>query len=421
MKIMILTMGSRGDVQPCVALGKGLRAAGHIVSLATGEMFHELVTENGLSLMPIDDEMIRLTETPEGRQIVESGSSLKAIALVKPMQKRMMADSWQAAQDFQPDLIIYHPKALAGYHLAEKLGIPAILSLVLPLYTPTAAFPIPMTGKNMGGWLNKQSYKMVSMIGAPYNDVINNFRQDLGLAKVGRFFNETTLPDGRSMPTLYGFSHHVVPRPDDWPDTAVASGYWFLDQTAVWQSPADLTAFLAAGPAPVYIGFGSMAGKYPGKLAHIAVQALQQTGQRGVLATGWGGLQPSHLPDTIFQLKQAPHDWLFPRMAAVVHHGGSGTTAAGLRAGRPTVICPFLGDQPFWGARVRDLGVGPAPIPQKKLTVENLAALIHQATSTTSMQEKAANLGAKLQAEDSIGQALQFISRVMAGETKALA
>lgn len=413
MKILILTIGSRGDVQPYVALGKGLQAAGHSVTLCTGPLFQEMVEAHHLPFLPMDDEMIRLTETPQGKAMMEGGgAAFKAVSLVKPMIARMVRDAWAAAQAVDPDVILYHPKTLSGYHIGEKLGKPIILTMALPMYTPTSAFPLPVTTFSLGGWFNRLTYKMVPMISAPYGDVIAAFRQELGLPKRGRFLNETQLPDGRATPTLYGISPHLVPRPSDWPEMVQASGAWFLAQAADWQPPADLTAFLQAGPPPVYVGFGSMAGKHPEKLAATAVAALQKTGLRGLLATGWGGLQPGALPDTVFQLKEAPHEWLFPQVAAVVHHGGAGTTAAGLRAGRPTLICPFLGDQPFWGARVYELGVGPKPIPQKKLTADNLAAALTVLANDQTMQQKAAALGQKIRAEDGIGTAVKFIEKV---------
>ncbi|HRQ38725.1 MAG TPA: glycosyltransferase [Chloroflexota bacterium] len=416
MKTLILTIGSRGDVQPYVALGKGLQAAGHNVTICTGNLFQEMVEAHQLPFLPMDDEMIRLTETPEGKAMIEGGgSAFKAISLVKPMIARMVRDAWAAAQSVAPDVIIYHPKTLSGYHIGEKLGIPIILTMALPMYTPTRAFPLPITNFSLGGWFNRLTYQMVPMISAPYADVIGAFRQELGLPKRGRFLNETRLPDGRNTPTLYGISHHLIPRPADWADAVQASGYWFLAQSANWQPPDDLAIFLQAGPPPVYIGFGSMAGKHPDKLAAIAVAALQQAGQRGILATGWGGLQPGDLPDTIFQLKEAPHDWLFPQMAAVVHHGGAGTTAAGLRAGKATLICPFLGDQPFWGERMYQLGVGPKPIPQKKLTADNLAAALTSLVNDPSIQQKAASLGQKLRAEDGIGAAVTIVEKVGLG------
>ncbi|MEL6263944.1 MAG: glycosyltransferase, partial [Cyanobacteria bacterium J06626_6] len=205
------------------------------------------------------------------------------------------------------------------------------------------------------------------------------------------------------------YSRHVAPEPTDWPENVIASGYWFLDQQTAWEPPADLKAFLDSGDAPVYVGFGSMAGRDPERLTRIVIGALQQAKVRGILATGWGGLSAEDLPKTIFKLEQAPHDWLFPQMAAVVHHGGAGTTAAGLRAGCPTVICPFFGDQPFWGQRVRELGVGSGPIPQKQLTVEKLAAAIQTVTTNSTAQQKAKALGEKLRQEDGIARAIALI------------
>jgi len=171
---------------------------------------------------------------------------------------------------------------------------------------------------------------------------------------------------------------------------------------------------LQDGPPPVYVGFGSMAGTQPERLAGVAIGALQKAGQRGILATGWGGLKPGDLPHTIFKLESAPHDWLLPQMAAVVHHGGSGTTAAGLRAGKPGLICPFLGDQPFWGERVYRLGAGPKPIKQKKLTVETMATAVSQMVNTPAMQQRAAAIGARLRAEDGITNAIHFVEKIAA-------
>lgn len=412
MKILILTIGSRGDVQPYVALGRGIQQRGHAVTLCTGELFQDMVTAHGLPFAPMDDEMIRLTDSPEGRQMVEGGGNpLKAINMVKPMIRHMMADIWQAAQSAQPDLIIYHPKTLGGYHAAEALNIPVIMSLVLPMYTPTREFALPLTTANLGGAFNRLTYRLVPLISAPYSSVVNEFRQELGLKPRGKVMDETKLPNGRPTPTMYGYSSHVVPRPADWPPTTAATGYWFLPPDETWQPPDDLAAFLQAGPPPVYVGFGSMAGTQPERLADTAVQALQQAGQRGILATGWGGLKPGDLPDTLFKLESAPHDWLFERVTAVVHHGGSGTTAAGLRAGKPSLICPFIGDQSFWGERVYRLGAGPEPIKQKQLTAVRLSATITEMVGSPVMRQKAEAIGRALCAEDGVGNALRFIEQ----------
>ena len=189
----------------------------------------------------------------------------------------------------------------------------------------------------------------------------------------------------------------------------MATGYWFLSPPEGWQPLNALQAFLDDGPPPVYIGFGSMAGRDPARKTQPAVEALQRAGQRGITATGWGGLRAEDLPPSILKIQAAPHDWLFPRVAAVVHHDGAGTTAAGLRAGKPTVICPFFGDQPFWGRRVVDLGVGAEPISQKKLSADNLVAAIDQVTSNGQIQQRAAALGDKIRVEDGVARAVDFL------------
>jgi UDP:flavonoid glycosyltransferase YjiC (YdhE family) len=169
---------------------------------------------------------------------------------------------------------------------------------------------------------------------------------------------------------LYGYSPLVVPKPANWPDSAQVTGYWFLDHPADWQPPADLQDFLTSGDPPVYVGFGSMPDRNAAEITEITIEALAQTGRRGLLLTGWGGLTNADLPDYLFKIEAAPHDWLFPRMAAVVHHGGAGTTAAGLRAGVPSLVVPYFGDQFFWGQRVAELEVGPRPLARQKLSAE---------------------------------------------------
>jgi sterol 3beta-glucosyltransferase len=212
---------------------------------------------------------------------------------------------------------------------------------------------------------------------------------------------------------LSAYSPSIIPHPTDWPATVAVTGYYFLDAQTDWQPSPALQAFLAAGAPPVYIGFGSMAGRNPEQLATLVLEALAQSGQRGLLLTGWGGLRPETVPDSVFVVNSAPHGWLFPRMAAVVHHGGAGTTAEGLRAGVPTVIVPFVFDQPFWGARVNALGLGPAPIPQKKLTADRLAHAIRVAVTDSGMRQRAKACGAAIRAENGIGNAVHFIQRTL--------
>jgi sterol 3beta-glucosyltransferase len=219
---------------------------------------------------------------------------------------------------------------------------------------------------------------------------------------------------GEPVPVLHGYSEHVLPRPADWPDGALVTGYWFLESDATWQPPDRLRDFLAAGDPPVYVGFGSMAGADPRRLARVVAEATRRAHVRGLLAIGWGGLDAGDLPDSVLAIDEAPHDWLFPRVAAAVHHGGAGTTAAALRAGRPSVICPFIGDQPFWGRRVRALGAGSDPIPQKRLTAENLAAAIREVTTNPAIGRRSRELGERIRGEDGVANAVSALRSALA-------
>jgi sterol 3beta-glucosyltransferase len=416
MRILILTYGSRGDVQPFVALGRALVARGHEVTLGTARRFETFVREAGLGFAPMSDAMLSLLDTEAGRDMMESTQgvlqSLKWTVMltrtVGPAQAELIGDSWAAAEAVDPDLIVFHPKTYAGPHIAEKRGIPAVLAMLVPMMVPTGERPnvgFPDTGWQ---WWNRFSYRFVNRtLAFSAGRHVREMRAERGLPKQRRF---DLLRDslGRMLPVLNAVSPSVLPAPRDWPDEAVMTGYWFTDQ-GDWTPPDDLAAFLEAGPPPVYVGFGSMAGRSPGRLAKAVIEALTRTGMRGIIATGWGGLKPADLPDTIHKIEGAPHDWLFPRMAAIVHHGGAGTTAAAIRAGKPQVVVPFFGDQPFWGKIMAQHGVAPDPIAQKSLTADNLAEALRRVTGDPAMAQAAEALGAAVRQEDGLKRAVEVI------------
>jgi sterol 3beta-glucosyltransferase len=413
MRILISTFGTRGDIQPFVALGKGLQAAGYEVAICTPEGFRPLVESSALGYAYVDNEFLVLTE-----QSLQAQSMRERIAIGKRFPaviRRMLDDEWRAAQALQPDAIIYHTKSLGSYHIAAKLGIPQVLALPLPT-TATRDFPYPFfAGMQLGAGFNRFTYRLMALASAMWASTTNDFRvRTLGLPPLGRFADLLEGPDGQPVPVLYPYSSHLIPVPQDFPPHVHVTGYWFLDPAQGWSPGPELTGFLEAGAAPVYVGFGSMGGAHPEKRAQIVLAALAKAGQRGVLASGWGGLKAGDLPQHVIMIDSAPHDWLFPRMAAVVHHGGAGTTAAGLRAGRPSVVCPFLGDQPFWGWAIHKAGVGPKPIPQRKLTAERLAEAVTVAVSDQGMRRCAVELGEKIRAEDGVARAVEIIGKVLA-------
>ena len=413
MRILITTFGTRGDIQPFIALGRGLKAAGHDVAVCTPEGYKPFVAEHDLPYAFMDNELLRLSQLALG-EIEGFVDALRFARRMHPAIRRSMDDEWNAARAFGPDLIIYHPKCLGSYHIAEALQIPAVLSVPLPFYTPTTAFPVPfIPNARLGRWLNRFTYRLTALASAMYSGTVNDFRaRTLGQPSLGRFANVLMRSDGTPVPILYPYSPQVLPVPADFPPHVHVTGYWFLDGPPGWRPGEDLVRFLDDGPPPVYVGFGSMGGRGAAQRARVVIEALRVSGQRGLLASGWGGLKAARLPCTVFVVDAVPHDWLFPRMAAVVHHGGAGTTAAGLRAGRPTVTCPFLADQPFWGRVVYKRGVGPKPIPQKRLTVQSLSRAIRVAVHDVSMQKRAAELGEAIRAEDGVARAVDIITRL---------
>ncbi len=250
----------------------------------------------------------------------------------------------------------------------------------------------------------------------PLGPALNRARRDvLGLPPVPIYGTIAAFMAPRLC--LDGYSPHVVPPPPDWGDRHHVTGYWFLDPDPEWKPPPGLVDFLAAGPPPVCVGFGSMHNRDAARVTELVVRALERSGQRGVLLTGWQGLVPIHRSDRLYSAAAVPHSWLFPQVAGVVHHGGAGSTAAGLRAGVPSLVVPFMGDQPFWGRRVQALGVGPKPIPRRRLSAERLAEGIRLMVADEAMRRRAADLGARIREEDGVGRAVDLLEQHFRGGT----
>ncbi|MBX2996963.1 MAG: glycosyltransferase family 1 protein [Caldilineaceae bacterium] len=414
MKISVVASGTRGDVQPYLALSKGLQEAGYNVRLLASENFEALITGAGVPFGSMGMGAEERIQSEEWRKAIEGGNFFTVLG-------KMQAEVKNAAADLAPklppllegsDLIITGMAGLGGvFSIAAHYKIPVIQAYVVP-FTPTQEFSTPLVPSlPLGKLLNRFSYHVTHQLfwqSTKASDA--ETRRLLGMPKPPLWGPFRDLARSQP-PTLYGYSAHVLPRPQDWGAQAHVTGYWFLDEGEDWQPPADLMAFLDAGDPPVYIGFGSMGSRNPEEAGRITLDALARSRQRGVIASGWGGLKPTDLPDTVHLISSLPHSWLFPRMAAVVHHGGAGTTAAGLRAGVPSIVTPFGMDQPFWGRRIADLGVGPQPIPRKRLTGERLGDAITEAVSNPSMRRLAADLGEKIRSEDGVGNAVAVVAR----------
>jgi sterol 3beta-glucosyltransferase len=421
MKITVFAAGSRGDVQPCLALSQALQGAGYQVRLAAPADFAGFIRAHGVRCAPVRGDVRQAMASQTGRRFMQSGranpiGSIRAMRrLLAPVVRDMAQDLYAACREADA-LVCLAVFSAFGRAIADARRIPLICVEPTPVL-PTRAFPAagwPLQF-DLGPLHNRLAgIAMLHVIWQWYRPFVNDFRRSLGLQAQGaaRFISDlhaTTL--------LGAYSPRVIPLPSDWPATAHVMGYFWLDALEAWQPPAALQSFLEAGDPPVYVGFGSMSGQDPARLGSLVIDALAQNGQRGVLATGWGGLRAGQLPPNVFVIEAAPHAWLFPRMAAVVHHGGAGTTAAALRAGVPAIVVPFIVDQPFWGARVRALGVGPAPIPMKQLTSRRLAGAIHSAVTDTGLRQSAQRLGAALQSEDGLGRAVALICQTLGPPT----
>jgi sterol 3beta-glucosyltransferase len=409
MKIAIVTRDTRGGVQPYVALGVGLRDAGHDVRMVATEDFVPMFDEAGLVSAPLPgDSRADMTS-------VQSMTDTSPMANMR-MAGRMMTEhlpQWTrdtlAACEGADVLTGGIGGMMTGLSVAEKLGVPFVPTHLQPVDAPTSAYPGPLLS-GVPAWTGDLgrvlSHRLSNFaIWMPFGRAMALARREaLGLS--GR----PTAADGQ--PVLYGFSQHVVPMPPSAHPRGRVTGYWFSDAPAGSTLPDDLERFVSQPGPVVSIGFGSMATSDPAALADIVREAVHAADVRAVLLTGWGGLVDAPADDRVIVAESVPHDLLFPRVAATVHHGGAGTTGAAVRAGKPTIVIPFTVDQPFWGSRMYALGVGPRPIPRRRITADGLAAALREAVSDAQMRARAEDLGALIRAEDGVGRAVEEFDRI---------
>jgi UDP:flavonoid glycosyltransferase YjiC (YdhE family) len=421
MRIAILTSGSHGDVQPYVALARGLHEAGHSVCLATHEIYEPFIRTFGVDFLPVAGNPRAVLEGEDGRTIFDNWNLLKAVKNLQDAFVSMMEnayhDLWRACEGAQ--VVLHSPLTLGAYHICQHLGIPSCGLYVQP-WTRTRAFVNPNVAAlplHLGGGYNLFTHLFLEQLywQALFGPVINRWRtQRLKLPRIG-FPGGFTRMYRERHPAIYGFSPQVLPKPADWGKWVHVTGYWFLDRPAGWEPPAELLHFLESGPPPVYVGFGSMLIPKAERTTEVILQALELSNQRAILHSGWAGLGKKDLPDRVLRVDYVPHEWLFPRVAAVVHHGGAGTTAAAFRAGVPAIAIPVIFDQYFWARRITELRAGPAFIPNGKLTAQRLAAAITAAVSDQEVRARAAAIGQAIRAEDGIKTAVEVINRLFAG------
>jgi len=419
MNITMLSVGSRGDTQPYIALGVELQRRGHKVRVAASEGFRGFVEQFGLEYALVRGDVARIASSDLVKDATNADSPLKFFRSMRheglrKLLVRMQQDLHEACAE--SDAVVYHPGAVVGYFAAQEMNIPSILATPFPM-TPTREFPNLLFYNRMRlgrsyNWMTHRVFEhgfWLMVRGA----LKTYWEERFGRLPQG-FGNPYPRQRRMTHPTIISCSPLVFPRPLDWSEYVHAGGYWFLDVDRDYQPPAELSAFVAAGEAPVYVGFGSIVDKAQAtETTRIVTEALRQAGRRGILATGWHGMERTIDPTNQFLfIDGAPHEWLFPRMAAVVHHGGAGTTAAGLRAGVPSIVIPFGNDQFAWGRRLQELGVGPHSIPRKHLTSKLLANALQSATSPE-MRERASMMGEAIRREKGAQDAAEVILRTI--------
>jgi sterol 3beta-glucosyltransferase len=424
MKVFILVYGTRGDVQPCVALACALNQAGHDAVLAGPASFESWVTDYSVKYAPLDNGLTRLWDNPQMREAKSGVRGLPAIRAFTeavhrpgiPEMPRILDDAWAAAQG--ADVVVHSAPllAIASHHIAEKLGVPLVLSQMYPLFAPTGEFPIALyrfpAEDRFPASLTRATYRafLFMLRGTTGRDVDAWRERTLGLPRRRR--NLLRRPDGGPVPVVNAVSAHVLPPPPDWPEWVHTTGYWFLQAPPDWAPPQRLVDFLADGEPPIYVGFGSMAGRDSQHMGRTIIDAVHRAKVRAVLATGSGGLAADEVPPDVFMVDQVPHDWLFPRVTAVVHHGGPGTAAVAIAAGRPQIICPFMADQPFWGNHLHRIGLACPPMRSSALTATALADAIRTATSDSSMATRAQTLASRLRAENGTAAAVSVLEGI---------
>jgi len=405
-RILIVTAGSRGDVAPFTGLGQRLQEAGHQVALAAHDTFAGLVRGCGLEYWPLPGDPRDLVRA----RMAGSGGEARSgtVRFLEGLGEGIVAAADQAADVL---LTALGPAPLS--HLAaEALGLPCLGTYLAPA-VPTGEFALP--GLPQSGGADPAANlaagrELLAGAGSLYGRILPRLRDRLGLPP-GPAGGSDGAEDADG-PVCHGFSPLVVPRPADWPSEAEVSGYWWPARPEGWQPPPGLVDFLAAGPPPVFIGFGSMAPGQGEQLSQVIADAVTRVGVRAVVQAGWAGLTGAG--EQIMAVGDLPHDWLFPQVAAVVHHAGAGTTGAGLRAGVPAVPVPVLADQPFWAHRLHGLGVAPEPVYFAKLTAEALSGALRECLGEPGYRERAASLARRIADEDGAAAVLARIERLAA-------
>lgn len=407
MNITILTYGSRGDIQPFLPLSLGLMERGHKVILAAPSRFQHLVDEHGIPFYPLagDPEDLSRRLNDAGYNFIKQVRELMGHAV--EIGAEMIRQTGEACRD--ADLIVHTFSHAVGAHtLACEKNIPDIHIQTFPMFTPTGDYP-NITMPDLGNrFLNRLTHTLSRQITWLTSRMgFEQVRRRAGLPKRKLFWPFADHPPRLRTPILCAWSSSLLPPSSDWDSRVHVTGYYFFLPNESYSPPAALDEFLQSRDPPVCISFGSMVHKDAGRIDETVREALKQTNVRGIVLSGWGAVKHQSAKDLLY-LESAPHDWLLPKCKMIIHHGGAGTTSAGLRAGIPQVIVPFMADQPYWGRRVHAAGAGTKPIPVKSISVERLVKAIAEAESNA-FRERAQVIGQRIRGENGVADAVQLI------------
>ena len=412
MRITMLSIGSTGDVRPFILLGQELKRRGHQVTLAAFSDFEESVVQGGLSFWPLSGDakgFISSAVSPETKGLTYLPRIIRELRSVFSQLVRDMDASCDGA-----DGMICNFFGSVFYSIAEKHHIPCVQIYYSPM-DPSRSMPLPITAwQTMPPWMNEATHRMGYLgISLVEKHFLTPWRRENHLDPRHLYTSPDYRAGDRNALVIYALSPHVIPRPAEWGEEIHMSGFLVNEAPSDWTPPADLTRFLEAGEMPVYLGFGSMNGEGMHELIAMIRESVRGAGLRAIVDLGWGGDDQSS-SDELYFARYIPHDWLFPRVRGVVHHGGAGTTAAGLRYGKPTLVVPFFGDQYIWAHQVRRLNCGPAYLPRKKLSVDRLTASLRDLVDTPGYQESAESVGALLRQEHGVVTAADLIEKEIA-------
>ncbi len=419
MRVLILTHGTRGDCQPFIDLANGFHGTGHEIILGAPRNSTRLVTNPETKIVEFDnlvEELLQDEPISDGmaanfRGITGIKGNIRFIRKLRSIRQRMVDDMFSAAE-LDADVVVYHA-GLPGHYIAEWLGVAAVPTCLAPFAVPNKSIPHPNTQVNLPSILNRASYlpgKFVGLLQPKVKHHRAHTKRDSakGIQRAG-----APRRNKADNILIHAFSEKILPPDAYYPTWVHTTGFWFPKDQPAWQPTDELISFLSGGESPVYIGFGSMVGD-PHRTHEIIMSAIRKADVRAILSTGWGGITHGENSEQVFYLREASFKWLFPRVSAIVHHGGCGTVSMAFNAGKPQVICPFIHDQHFFARQMHSLRVAPEPLPQRKLDASTLARRIRQVLDDERFASRAEEASQQIRAEDGIGNTISLLEQLAA-------